>query len=140
SRLDRQIILVDVLSALHAGREVFSDVQQAIKEIALCYRYAGPLSKELLQLGNSAYWPAKVLGRWHPALGVFAYGALLASPVVRRVLSRHINRVVFAATKADHVPEGKRDSLRLLMLDMLGETEEAVRSTSTPTEAITIAS
>src|SRR6266851_9734302 len=38
---DRQIVLVDVLSALHAGREAFEDTERAIAEIAAHLRYAG---------------------------------------------------------------------------------------------------
>ena len=36
---DRQIVLVDVLSALHAGREAFEDTERAIAEIAAHLRY-----------------------------------------------------------------------------------------------------
>ncbi|MFC7738742.1 YcjX family protein [Roseomonas sp. GCM10028921] len=41
SRFDRQVLLVDVLGALHGGREVFHDTQDALALIASCLSYGG---------------------------------------------------------------------------------------------------
>jgi predicted YcjX-like family ATPase len=83
---DRQIVLVDVLSALHAGKDAFEDVEHAITQIAgsLCY---------------GANWLPRDLGRF---------------PVARAMLGRRIERVAFAATKADHVPSMRRENLKNL--------------------------
>jgi len=78
----RQIVLVDVLGALLAGREVFEDTRLAIEGILESFRY----------------------GRGH---------------ILARLLGgTRIDRVLFAATKADHVPEVQRDHLAALLRNM----------------------
>ena len=72
--IDRQIVLVDVLRALNAGEEAFTDQRQALATILQAFRY----------------------GRRHRLQWLF--GA-------------RIDRVLFAATKADHVPALQRDHL-----------------------------
>jgi len=88
ARFDRQALFVDVLGALHAGRESFHDTQEALALIASCLIYGG--------------WS---LGR-----------------------ARHgrIERVAFAATKADHVPAIKREALRFLLRDLVEPAREPV--------------
>lgn len=73
---DRQILLVDVLGALHAGRAAFEDTADAIAD--LCRGLRG-------------------------APGWFGWGR---SPIAR---------VAVVATKADHVPELRREALRHLL-------------------------
>jgi predicted YcjX-like family ATPase len=87
---DRQIVLVDVLSALHAGKDAFEDVEHAITQIAGNLRYG-------------ANWLPRDLGRL---------------PVARTMLGRRIERVAFAATKADHVPTMRRENLKNLLRAM----------------------
>ncbi len=36
---NRQIVLVDVLGALHAGQEAYEDIERALRDIASCFRY-----------------------------------------------------------------------------------------------------
>jgi uncharacterized protein len=81
-QFSRQIVLVDVLRALLAGREAFEDTRLALDAILDSFRYGhgGVLSK------------------------------LLNGP--------HIDRVLFAATKADHVPDIQRDHLAELLRSM----------------------
>jgi predicted YcjX-like family ATPase len=40
-RFDRQIVLVDVLGALHAGREAYEDTREALAAVAHALRYGG---------------------------------------------------------------------------------------------------
>lgn len=81
-RYARQIVLVDVLRALLAGREAFEDTRLAIDAILRSFRYGrGNILSQLLS------------------------GA-------------HIDRVLLAATKADHVPDVQRDHLAELLRNM----------------------
>ncbi len=89
-RFDRQIVLVDVLGALHAGPEAFADTQLAVSRLADCFGYGGR--------------------RWY---NPFAAG---------------ISKVVFAATKADHVPERQRDALQVLLSVMAGADIDDIRA------------
>lgn len=84
-RMDRLLVLVDVLSALSAGAPAFGDVRAALMEAA------GAL-------------------RWQWSLMEFA-GALARLEAPPRVVSR----VVFAATKADHVGQRQRSNLVALL-------------------------
>jgi hypothetical protein len=79
---DRQIVLVDTLGALHAGRTAFEDTERAIGDIAASLAQSETMLPRFL--GGSA-----------------------------------VERIAFAATKADHVPELHRDNLRALMRDMV---------------------
>ena len=79
----RQIVLVDVLGALLAGREVFEDTRHALDAIMESFRY-----------GHSG--------------------------IISRLLQGvRIEKVLFAATKADHVPEVQRDHLAALLRNMV---------------------
>jgi hypothetical protein len=80
--VDRQVVLVDVLRALNAGREAFADQRQSLDSILNAFRF-----------GRRG-----LLRRW--------FGA-------------RIDHVLFAATKADHVPAVQRDHLEALMSDMV---------------------
>jgi predicted YcjX-like family ATPase len=78
----RQIVLVDVLRALLAGREAFEDARLALDAILQSFRYG--------------------------------QGSLLS----KLLFGSHIDRVLFAATKADHVPDVQRDHLAALLRNM----------------------
>jgi predicted YcjX-like family ATPase len=66
ARLDRQILLVDVMQAINAGPEAVQDLEAALADILVCFR------------PGKASW-----------LGSF--------------LTRRIDRILVAATKADHL-------------------------------------
>ena len=80
--VDRQIVLVDVLRALNAGEEAFTDQRLALDIILAVFRFG---RRNLLRL---------------------LFGA-------------RIDRVLFAATKADHVPALQRDHLEALMANLV---------------------
>ena len=78
ARLDRQIVLVDALTALNAGPSAVKDLQHALTDILTCFR----------QGSNS----------------------LLSS-----LLGRRIDRVLFAATKADLLHHTSHDRLENIL-------------------------
>ncbi|WP_374449187.1 YcjX family protein [Stella sp.] len=80
-RFDRQIVLVDLLQALHAGQAAFADTGRTLTEIAGAFRVGGGL--------------------------------------LARLFGARIGRVLYAATKADHVPALQRDHLRQLLATLL---------------------
>jgi len=78
SRFDRQLVLVDLLSALESGYEAFRDAERAMNAVLSVYRY----------------------GR----------GGML-----RRLFGARIDKVLFAATKADHITPNQYNNLRTLL-------------------------
>jgi predicted YcjX-like family ATPase len=100
----RQVVLVDVLGALLAGREVFDDTRHAVDTILESFRY-----------GHSG--------------------------IISRLLqSARIEKVLFAATKADHVPEVQRDHLAALLRNMVALTALDVRSRNAMFDVAALAS
>ncbi len=92
ARLDRQIVLVDMLQALNAGPAAMSDLKEALADIMACFRP-----------GRSS-WLAALTGR-------------------------RIDRILFAATKADLVHSSNHDRLQAILKrlveDAIGTAEDA---------------
>ena len=84
-RLDRMVVLVDLLSALHAGPAAFADMRTALTEAAAALRWRRSLLETAMALGQM------------------------------RVPPRVVSRAVFAATKADHVGARQRGNLVSLL-------------------------
>jgi predicted YcjX-like family ATPase len=78
ARLDRQIVLVDMLAALNAGPAAIRDLETALADVLAAFR------------PGKASW-------------------------LRTILSRRIDRILFAATKADHVHHTDHDNLARLL-------------------------
>ena len=78
SRLDRQIVLVDALSAINAGPEALVDLEAALAGILDCFR-----------IGRSTFLSALFRPR--------------------------IDRILFAATKADHLHHSSHDRLEAVL-------------------------
>jgi predicted YcjX-like family ATPase len=78
----RQVVLVDVLGALLAGREAFEDTRLAVEAIMESFRYGA------------------------------------GGTIMRLLRGARIDKVLLAATKADHVPEVQRDHLAALLRNM----------------------
>jgi uncharacterized protein len=103
-RFTRQIVLVDVLRALLAGREAFEDTRLALEAILQSFRYgSGSIFSKLL-------WGS------------------------------HIDKVLFAATKADHVPDIQREHLTELLRNMAAFPALEVRSSSAGIDVMVLAS
>lgn len=77
-RIDRQIVLVDVLSALDAGPSAIAELEEAIDQVLLAFR----------------------IGR---------------NTVLSRIFSPRADRVLFTATKADHIHHSQHDRLEALL-------------------------
>ena len=100
----RQIVLVDVLRALLAGREAFDDTRRAVGIIVDSFRYG--------------------------------HGGILS----KLLLGPHIDKVLFAATKADHVPDIQRDHLAALLRNMAALPALEVKSSNAQLDVTAIAS
>ena len=85
-RIDRLVVLADVLAALHAGPMAFADTAAALGAVARALRWRNPM------VGRLADW----LPSWLVGGG-------------------GIRRVAFAASKADHVAERQRGNLAALV-------------------------
>ena len=78
ARLDRQIVLADVLTVVNAGAAAVADLERALTDVLRCYRQ-----------GQNA---------WHSLF-----------------TGRRIDRIVFAATKADHLHHTNHDRLEAIL-------------------------
>lgn len=96
ARFDRQIVLVDVLTALNAGHETFYDVRRAMTGLVENYQFGSGL-----------------LGKLASKLGLAKI---------------KIDRVLFAATKADHITPAFYGGLRQLLEQMATEKIGQIRS------------
>lgn len=103
-KFSRQIVLVDVLSSLLAGREAFEDARLALDAILHSFRYGS--------------------------------GSLLS----KLIWGAHIDKVLFAATKADHVPDIQRDHLAELLRNMAAFPAIDMKSSNAAIDVAAIAS
>lgn len=87
SRLDRQIVLIDVLAALNAGKEAVEDLSRALEASLRAFR------------PGARTWLASIL-------------------------PRRIDRVLFAASKADHLPSASHDRLEAILQLMIQRAAE----------------
>jgi uncharacterized protein len=87
ARLDRQIVLVDVLAALNAGPEALRDLERALASVLACFS-AGRRS------------------------------------VFSTLFNPRIDRILFAASKADHLHRSSHDQLEAILRRL---TESALR-------------
>jgi uncharacterized protein len=84
ARLDRQIVLVDALSALNSGPAALADLENALTEVMRAFR-AGRASR----LGS--------------------------------IFRPRIDRILFAATKADHLHHASHDRLEAILRALTGK-------------------
>lgn len=78
ARLDRQIVLVDALSAIDRGSSALGDLERTLAAVLGCFRTG--------------------------AHGLFS-----------AILPRKIDRILLAATKADHIPRASHDRLEAIL-------------------------
>ncbi len=83
ARLDRQIVLIDVLAALNGGQAAVADLERAMTEILECFR-----------TGANSLWSS--------------------------LFSPRIDRIVLAATKADHLHQQSHDRLEAILAKLAG--------------------
>ena len=107
---DRQVMLVDVLGALYAGRAAFEDTARVIGDLAAALRYGNNALPRAVA-ASVVHGAGQLLPMW---LGRAAEGA------AQRLSNHRIERVTFVATKADHVPALRRDNLLHLLRVLAG--------------------
>jgi predicted YcjX-like family ATPase len=78
ARLDRQIVLVDALTAVNAGAPALHDLERTLAAVLACFK------------PGAHTW-------------------------LSRILSRRIDRLLFAATKADHLHHSSHDRLEAIL-------------------------
>lgn len=103
ARLDRQIVLIDVLEAVHRGPAALEDQRRAM---------------------------ADVLSAFRPGANGF-FSSLLRG--------KRIEKILFAATKADHLHHLQHDRLSQLVEAMLREAKDRAQFSGAQTQAISMA-
>ena len=90
ARLDRQIVLIDVLAALNGGQSAMADLERAMTEILECFR-----------TGANTLWSS--------------------------LFAPRIDRIVLAATKADHLHHQSHDRLEAILAKLTGRAMARAR-------------
>ena len=103
TRLDRQIVLMDVLGAIHDGPRAVEDLRTAMAEILTCFRP-----------GQNS-WLAPILGR-------------------------RIDRILFAATKADYLHHTQHPQLAAIADALVKDARARALFSGAETRALSIAS
>lgn len=103
ARIDRQVVLVDVLGAIHQGPRAVADTRRAMADILSAFR------------PGRAGWLSQLLG------------------------TRRVERILFAATKADHLHHVQHARLAAILTAMLREARDRADFSGARTEAMAIA-
>jgi predicted YcjX-like family ATPase len=103
ARIDRQVVLVDALGAIHSGPQALEDLRQAM---------------------------AQVLGAFRPGRNSF----------LTAILGRRVDRILFAATKADHLHSDQHDRLQAVIEALLADARRRADFEGAKTRAMAIAS
>lgn len=103
SKIDRQIVLVDVLGAIHAGPRAVEDLRQAM---------------------------ADILGAFRPGRNAF---------LTRIFKGKRVEKILFAATKADHLHHTQHAKLTAITEAMLREARDRADFAGAKTQAMSIA-
>lgn len=102
-RIDRQIVLVDVLSALDAGPDAVAELEEALDQVLLAFR-----------TGRNSLWS--------------------------RFFAPRTERVLFAATKADHIHHSQHDRLEALLRFLVGRAVRRTEATGARVGTLALAS
>ncbi|WP_380056975.1 YcjX family protein [Falsihalocynthiibacter sp. SS001] len=103
ARIDRQIVLVDVLAALHRGPKAVDDLQTTM---------------------------ADILAGFRPGRNNWLSGLLTG---------KKVEKILFAATKADHLHQSQHPRLTALMDAMLSQAKSRAEFAGAQTQAMAIA-
>ncbi|NCQ25490.1 MAG: hypothetical protein COW54_03890 [Rhodobacteraceae bacterium CG17_big_fil_post_rev_8_21_14_2_50_63_15] len=103
ARIDRQVILVDALDAIHKGPQALEDMRHAMAEILIAFRP-----------GRNAFLTQLLLGR-------------------------RVEKILFAATKADHLHHGQHPRLTAIMVALLREARDRAEFSGARVEAMALA-
>jgi predicted YcjX-like family ATPase len=102
SRLDRQVVLVDALSAFNAGPEALHDLEAALAGILDCFR----------------------IGR---------------STLFSNLFRPRIDRILFAATKADHLHHSSHDRLEAVLRRTVAKAAERAEYAGAEIDVVALA-
>jgi uncharacterized protein len=102
SRLDRQVVLVDALSAFNSGPEALHDLEAALAGILDCFR----------------------IGR---------------STLFSSLFRPKIDRILFAATKADHLHHSSHDRLEAVLRRTVGSAVARAEDTGAEIDVVALA-
>lgn len=103
ARLDRQIVLADVLAALNAGPAAIAELETALANVLASFR----------------------LGRTNWLSGL---------------VTRKIDRILFAATKADHLHHGDHDRLEAILGHLVARAAERAKYSGAKFDVLALAS
>ena len=103
AKIDRQIVLVDVLGAIHAGPAALDDLRTAM---------------------------ARILGAFRPGRNDF---------LTRIFQGRRVEKILFAATKADHLHHSQHPQLTAITEALLREAKDRADFAGAKTAAMSIA-
>ena len=104
SKIDRQVVLVDVLGAIHAGPKAVEDMRSAM---------------------------ADILGAFRPGRNAF---------LSRIFQGRRVEKILFAATKADHLHHVQHPQLAAITEALLRDAKDRADFAGSQTAAMSIAS
>jgi predicted YcjX-like family ATPase len=102
ARLDRQIVLIDVLAALNGGQAAIVDLERAMTEILECFR-----------TGANTLWS--------------------------NLFGPRIDRVLLAATKADHLHHQSHDRLEAILAKLAGRAMARAEYTGAEVKVLALA-
>ncbi|MBR3370770.1 MAG: YcjX family protein [Rhodobacteraceae bacterium] len=103
ARIDRQVVLADVLGAIHAGPEAVDRLGQTMTDLLATFRP-----------GRTA-WLARILG------------------------GKRVERILFAATKADHLHHSQHPRLTAITTALLRRSRDRADFAGATTKALSIA-
>ena len=103
AKIDRQIVLVDALGAIHSGPEALEDLRRAMADILAAFRP-----------GRNAFLSQLLLGK-------------------------RVEKILFAATKADHLHHRQHPKLTAIMQSLLADAQARADFAGAQTQAMSIA-
>ncbi len=102
ARIDRQVVLVDALGAIHAGPQAVEDLRRAM---------------------------AGILGAFRPGRNSF----------LSAIMGKRVEKILFAATKADHLHHTQHPRLTAIMEALLRDARDRADFAGAKTQAMAIA-
>ncbi len=102
ARLDRQIVLVDALSAIDRGPAALGDLERTLAAVLACFRTGG-------------------------------------NGFLSGLMPRRIDRILLAATKADHMPRASHDRLEAILGGLTARASERARFSGAEVKPLAIA-
>ncbi|WGW03688.1 YcjX family GTP-binding protein [Tropicibacter oceani] len=103
ARIDRQVVLVDALGAIHAGPRAVEDLRRTMADILTAFR---------------------------PGANAF---------LTQLLLGKRVEKVLFAATKADHLHHSQHPRLTAIMEALVREARDRARFSGAETQAMSMA-